>query len=155
MDLNYTNLPLPISKLRRKTARDMLFAAVAIGLVLVIAMIAVWMIFEHNRGDGQIAAVVLGGVPLFAMVTLLVFRNAVARGSKAASIAVYVASGLQTLYSGLFTFMSLVASFHMAFEPIPFFGKLMFPLLLSVFLFNLVSCVRVIVLLVRCGHEYS
>ena len=160
MDLDYAGplTPHPVSKLRRMTKRCMGFAGVVTGVNVVATLVVTLMDFFRYSMSHDFSELLPGmaciSTPLAVTVILLAFPNAVARGSRAASITVGIASALLAVFSviGTLLWMGIAGSegrlYRLFSDPVSL-------LFLLMTLLGMAACVAVVVLLILCFREES
>jgi len=158
MYLDYASQPPPISKLRRMTKWCMVLAGAITGINTAAALITTLITFFYYSMSNDFSELIPGmaciSIPLSATVVLLVFQNAVVRGSKAASIAVCVVSALHAFFSAI----ALLLSIGIAGSENKLHRLLSDPVSLLFILMTILSaaaCVTVVVLIIMCHRENS
>ena len=158
MILDYTSQPPPISRLRRKTKWWMVFAAAITGLNTVAALVTTLIPFFLYSMSYDLSELIPGmaciSIPFSVTVILLVFRNAVVRGSKAASIVVGITSALHALFS-VFAILLSIGIAGSEGHLHRFFSDPLSLLFFLMIILNAATCVAVIVLIIMCHREES
>jgi len=160
IDLNDTSPSFspPISKQRRMTKWCILIAAMLTGIMAVVPPVIggkELMTFLMTDGLTIMCGSLCVGVPLLTMLIFLIFHNAAAQGSKAASITVGVVAILQAVDSAALAFcvFTMMGLSHPGI-PKNLFNPTLGPILLG-YVLSGAACFIVFILLIMCRSEKS